>query len=81
MPITAAFVSRSSDRRLGVGDRAPQTSISVSNLPGPQHASFKYLGREVTRCNFWVPPTGSLGVFVTMFSLKVPGHADCNART
>jgi diacylglycerol O-acyltransferase len=46
---------------------AHKSSLSVSNVPGPM-APYSWAGVEIGRMSFFVPPQGTLGVFVTIMT-------------
>jgi hypothetical protein len=44
-----------------------KTTLSMSNVPGPQFP-LAFLGEKVDRMYFFVPPMGTVGFFLTIFS-------------
>jgi len=46
-----------------------KTTLSYSNVPGPQTPT-KFLGSGIKSLNFYVPPVGTLGLFCTIMSLN-----------
>ena len=44
-----------------------KTTVSMSNLPGPQF-KLKWLGHAMKSMHFFVVPQNTIGVFITIFS-------------
>jgi len=51
------------------GPLANKVSVSMSNVPGPQFA-MEWCGNPVQYMIFFVPPTGSISLFVTIATMK-----------
>lgn len=45
-----------------------KVSVSFSNVPGPQQA-LPWCGATADRCAFWVPPVGTISIFVTLATM------------
>eukprot|EP00658_Telonema_sp_P-2_P054755 TRINITY_DN43549_c0_g2_i3.p3 TRINITY_DN43549_c0_g2~~TRINITY_DN43549_c0_g2_i3.p3 ORF type:complete len:104 (+),score=23.11 TRINITY_DN43549_c0_g2_i3:203-514(+) len=53
-----------------------KTTVSISNMPGPQYEGYEFLGHPIANASFWVPPIGTAGIFITVLSCS--GRVGCS---